>query len=132
MHEASLVQGILKLVQSAVAGYGQAATPIKRVREIVCEYGVFACFEEHTLRACFELFAEGTIAENAALVLRMTPLACKCDKCGVEFETEKRVFACPHCQSTEISFTGGHGLVVQAINVDAGEDNDERTYRNKT
>lgn len=123
MHEASLVQGLLKLATESLENYN-AANPgrkAKSIREIVCQYGLLACFEPVTLTACFEIFAEGTVAENARLVLEPAPLSCQCGKCGEKFVLACKKFACPACGSDSISFKGGNGLVLQAINVDSEE-----------
>lgn len=125
MHEASLVQGLLDMVLKALADYN-AGSPAKRavaIKEIVCGAGLLGGFEEQTLRACYEIFAEGTPAENAALVIRPIPLACACRACGQKFELVKRRFVCPACGSEEIDFSGGNGLVLLAINVES-EEND--------
>lgn len=123
MHEASLVQGLLKIALKAHADYRAAApgaTP-PRIREIICEAGLLACFEAETLKACFEIFAEGTPAEGARLVINTSPLASQCNACGSKFELTTRQFVCPVCQSDQISFSGGNGLVLQAINIDVGD-----------
>lgn len=121
MHEASLVQGLLEFVLEAYENYN-AAGPERRagaIREIVCGAGLLASFEERTLRDCFELFAEGTPAEGAKLTIRTDPLPCVCDNCGAKFTLEQRRFICPLCGSGNISFSGGHGLELRAINVDS-------------
>ncbi|MBQ9537267.1 MAG: hydrogenase maturation nickel metallochaperone HypA, partial [Desulfovibrionaceae bacterium] len=77
MHEASLVQGLLQLVLSTVQDANARAEPFQkicRVREIICDLGLFSCVEPQTLTSCFELFAEGTLAEGAELTLRTQPL----------------------------------------------------------
>lgn len=127
MHEASLVEGLLQLITTSVEKYNaqHPEQAVSRVREVVCEYGLLACFEETTLRACFELFAEGTVAQGAALKLNVAPLKCHCQDCGSEFELTRREFFCPSCKSPQITFSGGNGLVLQAINVDAGEETND-------
>lgn len=120
MHEASLVQGLLKIAIEALQDYknkhgSQAAGRITKIR---CEAGLMACFEPETLRACFEIFAEGTPAENADLQIETAPLPCKCGACGARFELKRRKFVCPQCGADEVSFSGGNGLTLLAINVE--------------
>lgn len=120
MHEASLVQGLLKLVGSAIDDY-QATNPDKarpKLKEIICEAGLMACFEAQTLVACFEIFAEGTEAEGARLTIETAPLPCHCNKCGCDFQLLKRHFVCPACSGEDITFSGGNGLILQALNLD--------------
>lgn len=118
------MQGILNLALKSREEYN-ASHPEKaagRIREICCEYGLLACFEPQTLRACFELFAEGTAAENAALVLKPQALACQCNSCGHKFSLLRKSFICPHCGNGDISFSKANGLILQSIDVDNGEE----------
>lgn len=123
MHEASLVQGLLNLALASLKDFNATNPPrkAKTINEIVCEYGLLACFEPETLKACFEIFAEGTPAQNASLVLNPAPLPCVCSACGEKFMLMRKHFICPACGSGKISFNGGNGLVLQAINVDSEE-----------
>lgn len=123
MHEASLVQGLLNIVFKAARQHSDACPDGQKlvVKEIICEAGLLACFEIDTLLACFEMFAAGTMAENAKLEIKTAPLACVCDACGARFELRERHFVCPVCAHENISFSGGNGLTIQAINVECEE-----------
>ena len=127
MHEASLVQGLLDMILNAVEKHNKARPEERavRVQEIVCELGLIACVEARTLTACFELFAEGTLAEGATLTLNTTPLACRCESCGHAFSLAQRRFVCPACGSENIHSSGGHGLTLQSLRVESeGTDHD--------
>lgn len=123
MHEASLVQGLLNLAERSLEEYNSANPSRKaaRIRDIRCTYGLLSCFEPQTLKACFEIFSENTRAEKARLTLQIEPLPCECGNCGASFKLTRRKFICPECGSENLSFTGGNGLTLQAIEVD--EDN---------
>lgn len=123
MHEASLVEGILRVALDSLRDFeaANATEAPARIREIVCEAGLLACVEEATLSACFELYAEGTPAEGALLTVRRAPLECVCQECGNHFSLESRHFFCPRCQSGKIQLQGGSGLSIISINVECGE-----------
>lgn len=123
MHEASLVQGLLNLALESWKSYNKdhPGEEAGRITELRCSYGLLACFEAETLTACFELFAEGTVAEGARLLLSPEPLPCICINCDNKFELLERHFICPRCGSDRISFSGGNGLMLQAINVESKE-----------
>lgn len=117
MHEASLVQGLLHLVAETVKDYvtanpGKAAP---RIQEIICQAGLLACFEPAALEACFEIFRENTVAQNATLTVETVPLECHCTACGKDFTLQSRQFRCPFCGDGQIKFSGGTGLVLKAI-----------------
>lgn len=120
MHEASLVQGLLEIIEKSVADYNQAhpGDRAAKVREIVCGAGLLACFEANTLRGCFEIFSAGGIAEGASLKINTMPLKCECENCGENFELSRRHFVCPHCGGEHINFHGGNGLTLLELNVE--------------
>ena len=124
MHEASLVEGLLKIVFATVDNQNKQLPPgkkIVRVSEVICELGLFSCVEEKTLTACFELLAEGTLADGAKLTLNLAKLSCTCCECGESFDVQTRKFHCPACGSDNIQFDGGHGLVLYSLRVDTEE-----------
>ena len=125
MHEASLVEGILRTVMAAADEYSVAhpEKPCLAVREIICEIGLLAAIEAETLKACFELFSEGTAAEGAKLVIETKPLECQCLDCGAAFTLQERKFVCPACKSENIKFGNASGLTINAVNVDCGDGN---------
>lgn len=120
MHEASLVQGLLNIVEQSVKKYRPAGFQKKagKITEIKCSYGLLSCFEEQTLKACFEIFSEDTLAAGAKLSLELEPLECVCESCDSRFKLYERDFKCPHCGSAEINFKGGNGLILMAIEVE--------------
>ena len=124
MHEASLAGGLLKLALDSREAHNSAMQGARagRITEIRCAHGLLACFEAETLKACFELLAEGGPAEGAALVLELEPLPCECGACGHKFTLWKRSFSCPKCGGGQISFQGGHGLELKSIQVESEED----------
>lgn len=121
MHEAALVQGLLETALKAVEEHNSAhpETGVRRIEELVCQLGLIACVEPQTLAACFELFAEGTLAEGAKLTLDTAPLACRCESCGENFELHQRRFVCPTCGGENIHFSGGHGLTLLSLRVES-------------
>lgn len=130
MHEASLIEGLLKLVFRAADDY-ETANPARkpvRIKEVICDVGLLSAVEPETLTACFEMFTEGTKADGARLVINILPLQCQCENCGKDFLLHKRHFFCPDCGSEAIRFASGNAIMLQAINVDCGDSANDRTY----
>ena len=123
MHEAALVQGLLRTALRAVEEHNARpdARRAGRLTRLTCRLGLLACVEAHTLRDCFALFAEGTPAEGAELVLETAPLDCRCEVCGARFALERRHFVCPTCGGDRLLFSGGHGLTLMGIDVEDAE-----------
>lgn len=106
--------GILRIVQDEATKHGA-----KQVVRVTLGMGLLACIEEQTLRGCFEIFAEDTLASKAELVVEKIPLECTCDSCHAAFVLHKKHFICPHCGSTDITFEGGHGCTITAMEVES-------------
>ncbi|MCI7569385.1 hydrogenase maturation nickel metallochaperone HypA [Desulfovibrio sp.] len=143
MHEASLVQGLLNVAFRAVeehnaqvdarraAGDAGAGRKAVRITRLTCSLGLLSCVEPQTLTACFELLAEGTMAEGARLLLNMEPLPCRCEECGAAFELGERRFVCPACGSHSLRFRGGHGMTMTGLDVTAEDEADTPTAANE-
>ncbi len=110
MHEASLVAGLLNIIKDEAHKH-----KVEHVISVRVGLGLLACIEPVTLTACFELFAENTVADGATLHIEITPLICICGDCMYTFTLTKRQFICPHCQGKNIDFSGGHGCTILAI-----------------
>ncbi len=126
MHEASLAQGLLGTATRAVADYNarQGGPRAGRITRLTCRLGLLSCVEAETLRACFAICAEGTLAHGAELVLETAPLPCRCTDCGAAFALFRRHFACPFCGGEALQFSGGHGLTLTDLQVEAEEHHD--------
>lgn len=77
--------------------------------------GVFTAVESHTLAACFELLAEGTVAEGAKLTVDLLPAAAACRECGHEFALSSPRQACPVCGSAALDSTGGRDFLLTGL-----------------
>ena len=55
------------------------------------------------------------------LTVRTAPLDCRCLDCGNTFTVTTRQFHCPACESENIHFDGGHGLMLLSLRVDTEE-----------
>ena len=115
MHEATLVTGILRIAQE------EARKHKARLVAVKLEVGLLACVEEQTLKGCFEIFAEDTEARGARLDIIPQPLPCRCRECEADFTLTERRFICPACGGKELTFSGGHGCAVSAIEVEPQE-----------
>lgn len=143
MHETVLASSILALLQDTVAEYearhkdssvegspGQSQGKNLRVAEVVLQVGILACVEPQTLRGCFEIMAEGTVAEKATLTIERQAMRGRCPDCGRDVETLELRFACPSCQSEHVDWQGGQGMEMSSIRV--VEDRPAETVKART
>lgn len=121
MHEAALAAPLLRLVLEEVAKTGDSSL---RVRRVTVRAGLLLPLEPTQLAGIFELMAEGTPAEGAALVVETEPLRGRCPDCGADAAVPTRAFQCPECGSARMDWQGGRELYIASISVertDAGD-----------
>lgn len=112
MHELTLAQGIISLIeqQAAEAGFTQ-------VRVVRLEIGAFGGVEEEALRFCFGAAARGTAAENAELDVVHLPGAAWCLECETTVSLAERFAPCPLCGGQLLQVTGGQDLRLRELEV---------------
>ena len=108
MHEMAITQEIVEILR-ARAGE-------RRVRRVVIEIGKLSAVEPEAVRFCFDLCAEGTPAEGAALEILEPPGRARCRACGGEVELERPFGRCA-CGSTDLDWVSGEELKVREMEV---------------
>jgi hydrogenase nickel incorporation protein HypA/HybF len=108
MHELSLVQEIIRIAGERAQG--------ARVRRVVVEVGRLAAVAPGALRFCFELAAEGTRVEGAALELVEVPGQGRCSACGANVTLRSPLDACG-CGAGAPEWLSGDGLSITQLEV---------------
>src|SRR4249919_3748605 len=108
MHELALTQDLVGLIAENCAG--------RRVTRVVLEVGKLAAIVPDAFRFCFELCAEGTPAEGAALEIVELPGRGRCRDCGRESELDSVFDRCP-CGSIALEFLCGEELKLKEVEV---------------
>lgn len=110
MHEMSLCEGILQIVEANAGDAG-------RVTKVRLEIGAFSGVEIAALRFCFDAVTRGTLAEGAALVIDDVPGTAFCFDCGTTVTIPERLSPCPHCAGGRLMPNGGDQMRVKDITV---------------
>ncbi|MFA6921013.1 MAG: hydrogenase maturation nickel metallochaperone HypA [Gallionella sp.] len=113
MHEMSLAEGIVQLVEDAASADGCA-----RVKAVWLEIGQLAAVEKEALRFCFDAVTHNTIAQGARLEIIETPGQGWCMKCEGNVAVTALYEACPVCGSYQIQVTGGDAMRVKELEVE--------------
>jgi hydrogenase nickel incorporation protein HypA/HybF len=95
MHELSIVQSLLALIEDEMAKHGKEKLLTVKVR-----HGRLASVVPEAMEMGFEALTMDTRLAGARLVMEETPVVLRCRSCGREFspETPSAAFApCPAC-----------------------------------
>ncbi len=115
MHETAIVTGLIRIIETQAARHG--ATRVSKVR---LKVGRLRAVEPQQLCSCFEMFAEGTVAEGAELVIDVLGVRGRCRTCAAEFDVQRYRFECPNCAGTDIEVIQGQELYIESFEADTG------------
>jgi hydrogenase nickel incorporation protein HypA/HybF len=113
MHEMSLSQGIVDLIEDAARRDGFAS-----VRTVWLEIGKLASVETQSLRFCFDVATRGSCAEGARLEIVATPGRAWCLACSRAITVDDALADCPLCGSRQVQVTGGTDMRVKELEVE--------------
>ncbi len=91
---------------------------VERVVAVNLIVGDRACIEADALRFSYELLAEGTPGEGAAINVRRTPMRCHCDLCAAPYEPDAGEIACPRCGALGRVTDDGSELMIESLEVE--------------
>ncbi len=113
MHELSIAENILKIVESNISGYN-----FEKVKTINLKVGKLTAVVSTALVFAFEVLSSGTVFENAKINIREMPIKIICKVCKVEKEIENYHFVCPTCESENIEIISGRELLVEDVEIE--------------
>jgi hydrogenase nickel incorporation protein HypA/HybF len=113
MHEMSIAESIVQLVEEAASADGCA-----KVKVVWLEIGQLAAVEKEALRFCFDAVTRDGIAEGARLEIIETPGQGWCMKCESSVAVTALYEPCPVCGSYQIQVTGGNEMRVKEFEVE--------------
>ncbi|HOK52434.1 MAG: hydrogenase maturation nickel metallochaperone HypA [Bacteroidales bacterium] len=113
MHELSLAQSILSIVQQAIPPQQH-----ERVRTIYLQIGTLSGIEIDALTFSFDIIKESSPFALASLDIEIIEAQGKCNGCGTLFTYETYGTPCPRCGSFSIEIIRGKEMRVSGIDVD--------------
>lgn len=111
MHELSIMQGVVSIVEREAARCGSV-----KVLSIRLRVGQLSGIVPGCLREFFPIAAAGTAAEGARLDIEPLPARIRCPECGYEGPPEGS--ACPRCGGAAFRLTAGREFYVEAMEVE--------------
>ena len=112
MHEMSLTQGIMEILQEQAEA--QAFSRVTRVR---LEIGALSHIEPDAIAFCFDVVSRGTLADGAALEIERPPGRAHCIGCGGAVTVADRAGDCPECGGGPLIVTGGEDMRIKDLEV---------------
>jgi hydrogenase nickel incorporation protein HypA/HybF len=108
MHELAIAQHVIEICAEASGG--------ARVTRIVLEIGKLSAVLPDAVRFCFDLAAQDTVAEGAALEIVETPGLAACRLCGSRMALERPFGRCA-CGGTDLEWLAGDELRIKTMEV---------------
>ncbi len=109
MHELSICRNIVAIVSDAANG--------RRVRRVTLEIGKLSGVAANAIAFSFDIAAQGTVLEGAALDIREIDGRARCEDCGEVFPTATLFEACA-CGSQRVERLAGEELNVKSMELE--------------
>jgi hydrogenase nickel incorporation protein HypA/HybF len=114
MHETAIVGGLMRILEQKAARHGVA-----HISRVLLKVGRLRAVEPQQLIACFEMFAEGGIADGAVLDIDVVGVRGRCRSCATEFDVPHYRFECPACTGSDIEVIQGQELYIESFEASA-------------
>jgi hydrogenase nickel incorporation protein HypA/HybF len=115
MHEFSVAESLLVIIEQEAASYGTA--PVVGVK---LRIGKLSGIVPDALRFAFSVLSEGRRTEGAALLIEEVPIQITCRACGRVSTVDDPFLLCPHCSGSEVELTGGRELEITEMEIADG------------
>ena len=112
MHEMSLAEGVLQLIEDAAR-----KDPFKKVTAVWLEIGQLSGVEPEAMAFCFDAVTRGTVAEGARLEIIALPGQGRCLACARTVPMTEMFGECPHCGDFPLQVTAGTEMRVKELEV---------------
>ncbi|SJZ53411.1 hydrogenase maturation nickel metallochaperone HypA [Consotaella salsifontis] len=110
MHETAIVEGLIRILRDKAR-----ENNIGRISVVRLKIGRLRGIDIRQIRGCFELFAEGTLAEGARLDIDEIPVSARCRRCETVWVTQNYRLECPSCQAGDAEIIAGRELYIETF-----------------
>jgi hydrogenase nickel incorporation protein HypA/HybF len=117
MHELSIAQGIVEIVQQYTSPSAN-----HRVKSVKLKIGEQAGIVSDSLAFCFSAITTQTPLEGALLDIERVPFTLHCNACQSDFKSETGIITCPQCYGVDTRVVAGTEMQVLEIEVADSEE----------
>jgi len=111
MHELAIAESVVRIVCDHAGD--------RRVTNVELKVGHLRQVVPDALAFAFELVAQGTVAEGAALEIEEVPAAGRCRACGSETVMTGFPLQCAACGGLDVALERGEELLVDALELES-------------
>ena len=116
MHEIGVVKQVVRTVEDFAK-----ENDITEVSEIVLDIGELSLIIPKYVEDIYPIATEGSILENAKLIMNVIPGMAECDECDEIFNVIEHEGYCPNCGSFEKEILSGKDFLIREIHVPEDE-----------
>jgi hydrogenase nickel incorporation protein HypA/HybF len=112
MHEMSLAEGVLQLIEDAAR-----QQEFSKVRTVWLEIGQLSGVEVEAMKFCFDAVTRDSIAQGARLEIITLPGTGWCMACALSVAMQEVFGECPRCGGYQMQVTGGTEMRLKELEV---------------
>ncbi len=116
MHELSIAQNLVQLVEATAAEH-----QVMAVRSVRVRIGALSGVVGFALESAFGLVREGTVCAGASLDIEDVPVRIACPNCGSVTVNDLTFMLCPNCGRASSELLSGRELEIASIEVDESD-----------
>lgn len=114
MHEMSLTEGVIRILEDQAATHGFA-----KVKTVWLEIGDLSNVDPESMLFCFDAIAKGSpVAAGAKLEVIRVPGQAFCLSCGQGVAASNRFDPCPECGGFGLRITAGEEMRIKELEVE--------------
>lgn len=110
MHELAVSQGLMAELDRIVLNEGA-----RGVEKLVLKIGPLSGVEPDLLRAAFPIAAAGSVAEDAQLEIKTSPVVVRCSACGADSEAAPTRLICGACGTWQVRVVSGDEMLLTSV-----------------
>lgn len=112
MHELSLCEGILQIIEQQAS-----VQNFHKVKTVWLEIGKLACVEVESMRFCFDVVMQDSIAASSTLEIVEIPGQAWCLNCQKNVLITQRYDECSCCGGFQLQITDGEQMQIKELEV---------------
>ncbi|MBC8209778.1 MAG: hydrogenase maturation nickel metallochaperone HypA [Gammaproteobacteria bacterium] len=113
MHEMSLCEGILQVIEAESARQG-----FNKVKTVWLEIGDLSGVEIESMRFCYDAVTRNSLAQGSSLNIINLPGQAWCMQCSKAVNVKQRFDECPDCGSYQLQVTSGDEMRIKELEVE--------------